>query len=76
MHGLNVGPTSNPFSFIVFNNTLFNKKLLPVRYFPTNDIIPMFEYFRLNNNFLVSFGIINLPFSNITNGKAACSGGT
>ena len=44
VQGLMVGPTLNP--PYLFNNTLFTKKLLPVRYFPTTLIIPNFFDFK------------------------------
>ena len=68
MQGLIVGPTPKPGDCSRLRRTRFNRKDLPVRYFPTNEIIPMFFEVSLLSKVLASWGITNLLFSNITNG--------
>jgi len=47
------GPTLNP-SFTLSNKTRFTKKLFPVLYFPTIEIIPIFSSFIEFKKFLAS----------------------
>ena len=48
VHGFTVGPTLNP--FCLFNNILFIKYDLPVRYIPATDITPNSDF----NDFITS----------------------
>lgn len=62
VHGFIVGPTENPLLLDRFNNTLFTKKLLPVRYFPTMDITPNgISEGRLSRNYAASLLNSNFP---------------
>ena len=58
VQGFIVGPTAKP-SFMLFINTLFNKKDFPVRYLPTRLIIPIFLFSGFDIIFLPSLLIIN-----------------
>ena len=62
VQGLIVGPTPNPWFFLLIM-TLFSKKLLPVLYFPATEITPTFSLIYLRN-YLASSDTLNCSIKN------------